>query len=181
MESIELLEERRRKLRAADQFLEGLMHIERARDELPRTNRAAVVQHDAGGLAAFDHDAIEFDLRLKSSARRDESLHQSARQIERAALAELIAALQIERADHRAHRAGLRHRVNEPGAEQRDLEQKQKLHMLVLEQLLAPRRTAAAASSPENRGRSSLLRQQRLALGLRQRLGEALRQEDLRA
>ena len=59
-----------------------------------------------------------------------------ARQIARAALAELIAALQVEGADHRAHRARLRHGVHEPGAEQRNLEQEQQLDVLVLEQLL---------------------------------------------
>ena len=116
------------------------------------------------------------DLRCEPPAGRDECLHQAAREIERAALAELVAALQIEGADHRAHRAGLRQRVDQPGAEQRDLEQEQELHVLVLEQLLhhverlAPRHREKIAADVAPR-------QQRLALGLRQRLGEALRQE----
>ncbi len=81
----------------------------------------------------------------------------AARQVARAALAELVAALQVEGADHRAHRARLRHGVDEPGPEQRNLEQEQELHVLVLEQLLAPRRTAAASSPRESRGRCRCL------------------------
>ena len=74
-------------------------------------------------------------LRLIAAAGGDEGLHQPAREIERAALAELVAALEIEGADHRAHRRGLRQRICEPGAEQRHLEQEQKLYVIVLEQL----------------------------------------------
>ena len=106
-------------------------------DELPGAHGAAVGQRDAGRLAAFDHDAVDLDLRLRSvpPAAMKVSIS-AARQVERAALAELVAALQVEGADHRAHRAGLRQRVDQPGAEQRDLEQEQELHVLVLEQLL---------------------------------------------
>ena len=70
------------------------------------------------------------------AAGRDERLHQPAREIERAAAAELITALQVEGADHRSHRARLRQRVGQPGAEQRHLEQEQELDVLVLEQLV---------------------------------------------
>src|SRR5205823_5797485 len=85
---------------------------------------------------ALDDDAVEFNLRSEAPARRDEGLEQGPRQIARAALAELVAALQIEGADHRTHRARLRHGVDQPGAEQRNLEQEEQLDVLVLEQLL---------------------------------------------
>jgi hypothetical protein len=55
----------------------------------------------------------------------DEGFHQAARQIERAALTELIAAFKIEGANDRAHRAAFGQRVGEPRAEQRYFEQKQ--------------------------------------------------------
>src|SRR5207253_358356 len=97
---------------------------------------AAVLQRDTRGLAAFNDDAVELDLGGETPARRDEGLEQGPRQIARAALAELVAALQVEGADHRAHRARLRHGVDQPGAEQRNLEQEEQLDVLVLEQLL---------------------------------------------
>ena len=61
-----LFEERCGKLRAADQVLEGLVHVERRGDELPRAHGAAVGELDAGGLAVLDHDAVDGDLRLHS-------------------------------------------------------------------------------------------------------------------
>ena len=134
LEAVELLQERSGELFAADQGLERLVHVERRGDELPGPHGAAVVELDAGGLAVLDDDAVDAHLRLVAAAGGDEGLHQPARQIERAALAELIAALQIEGADHRAHRLGLRQRVDQPGAEQRHLEQEQQLDVLVLEQ-----------------------------------------------
>ena len=146
----------------------------RAGNELPRPHGLAVGEHDAAGAAALDQDAVDRDLRLERAARGDEGFHQAARQIERAALAELIAGVEIEGADHRAHRARLRQGVGEPGAEQRDLEQEQKLDVLVLEQLLHHVERLAAADGEEiapDRG----LCQQRVALGLRQRLGVTFR------
>jgi hypothetical protein len=78
-------------LLAADQRFESLVHIERAGHEA-RPHRPSVRQHDAAGRAAFDQNALDRDLRLITAACRDESFHQAARQIERAALTELIAA-----------------------------------------------------------------------------------------
>src|SRR6185312_12722980 len=72
LEAVELLQERRRKLRAADVILEGLVHVERRGDELLGLHGAAVFQGDAGRLAAFDDDAVELDLRREAAARRDE-------------------------------------------------------------------------------------------------------------
>ena len=93
------------------------------------------------------------DLRRERPAGRDEGLHQAARQIERAALAELVAALQVEGADHRAHRARLRQGVDQPGAEQRHLEQEQELARA---RSRTARRTTSSgwrASPRGNRGR----------------------------
>ena len=112
---------------------------------LPALHGAAVVERDAGGAAAFDHDAIDAGLRQIAAAGGDERLHQAAGEIERAAPAELIAALQVEGADHRTHRARLRQRVGQPGAEQRHLEQEQELDVLVLEQLVDHVERLAAA------------------------------------
>ncbi len=92
-----------------------------------------VVERYAGGAAALYHHLVDRHLRLERAAGGDEGFHQSARQVERTALTELVAGLQVESADHRAGRAGLGHRVGEPGAEQRHLEEKEQLHMLVLE------------------------------------------------
>ncbi len=145
-----------RQLLAADQ----VSRRSDARRACEATNCAArTVRPSASAMpvarAALDHDACRSSTcGWKRAAGGDEGLHQPARQIERAALAELVAGLQIEGADHRAHRAGLRHRVDQPGAEQRHLEQEQQLHVLVLEQLLAPHRAAGAASPRGNRGRS---------------------------
>ena len=111
------------------------MHIERAGDELG-AHRTAIRERDPIRVPAFDNNAIDPDLRLVAAARRNKSLHQAARQIERATLAELVTAFEIEGADHRAHRARLRQRVDKPSAEQRDLEQEQQLHVLVLKELL---------------------------------------------
>ena len=119
LELIELAPERLGQLLATDQLLERLVHIERARHELPGAHRAAVGERDAAGAAALHEDAVDRDLRLVAAAGRDEGLHQAARQVERAALAELIAAFEVEGADDRAHRARLRQRVDEPGTEQR--------------------------------------------------------------
>ena len=135
LEAVELFQEGRRQLLAADQRFECLMHVERGGDELPRAHRATVVERDAGRLAVLDDDPVDADLWLISAAGGDEFLHQSAREIKRSALAKLVAAIEIEGADRRAHRRRLRQRVGEPGAEQRHLEQEQELHVLVLEQL----------------------------------------------
>src|SRR5262252_6622109 len=134
LKAVELAAERLRQLPAANKLLERLMHIERAGDELG-PHRAAVRERDSGRLPAFDNNAIDRDLRLVMPTRSNERLHQAARQIERAALAELVAGFEIEGANHRAHGAR-RQRVDEPSAEQRDLEQEEKPHVLVLEQLL---------------------------------------------
>src|SRR5262249_40866004 len=132
--AVELAAERLGQLPAANKLLERLMHVRRAGDEFGPP-RAAVSQPDSSRLPAFDNNAIDRDLRLVMPARGNERLHQATRQIERAALAELVAGFEIEGANHRAHRAH-RQRVDEPRAEQRDLEQEQKPHVLVLEQLL---------------------------------------------
>src|SRR4029079_18272440 len=100
--------ELRRKLGAPDVLLEGLADVHGAGDELPGPHRAAVLQRDAGRLAALDDDAVKLDLRRKAPAGRDESLGQRAGEVGRAALAELVAALEVKGADQRAHRAGLR-------------------------------------------------------------------------
>ena len=178
LELVDLVEERLRQLRAADELLEGLMHVEGRGDELGRADGAAVGQRDAGRLAAFDDDAVDSDLWLKRAAGGDETFHQSARQIERAALAELIAALQVEGADHRTHRAGFRCGVDQPGSEQRDLEQEQELDVLVLEQI-AHHFQRFAARNGEEFAAECRLRQQRLTLRLRQRFGKPLRHENL--
>ena len=76
LEVVELLQERRRKLLAADVVLEGLVHVEGRGDELPGPHGAAVLQRDAGRLAALDDDAVELDLRRKAPAGGDEGLEQ---------------------------------------------------------------------------------------------------------
>ena len=179
LEAIELGGERRWQLRAPDQGLEGLMHVDGAGHELPRAYRPAVGKHDAAGAAAFDQDAVDRYLRRKRSAGANERLHQAAGQIERAALAELITGFEIEGADHRAHRARLRQRIGQPRAEQRDLEQEQQLDVIVLEQLPHHVERLASADGQEiaaDRGPP----QQSLAFGLRQRLGVALGDQNLR-
>ena len=140
---------------------------------------SAVGEHDAARASAFDQDAVDGDLRRKRSARGDESLHQAAREIERAALTELVAGFEIEGADHRAHRARLRQGIGQPGAEQRNLEQEEKLDVIVLEQLAHHVERLPPADGKEIAADRGLL-QQRLAFGLRQRLGEAFGDQDLR-
>jgi hypothetical protein len=176
LKSVQLFKERGRKLRASDVVLEGLVHVQRAGDELPGAHGASVLESYSSRLASLDHDAFELDLRCEPPAGRDECLHQAARQVGRAALAELVAALQVEGADHRAHGARLGHGVHEPGPEQRDLEQEQELHVFVLEQLLHNVERLALRRR-EKIAADVTARQQRLALGSWQRLGEALRQE----
>ena len=73
------------------------MNISGARHELPRAHGALVGERNAGGVAALDDDAGDVRLRLVGAAGGDERLHQAARQIERAALAELVAGLQVKR------------------------------------------------------------------------------------
>ena len=63
------LQESLRQLLAADHVLEGLVHVERAGDELPGAHGAAVGERDAGRAAAFDHDAVDRDLRLEACRR----------------------------------------------------------------------------------------------------------------
>ena len=111
LEIVQLLAEGRGQLVAADQFLEGLVNVQRARHELAGAHGAPIGELDAAGLAVLHDDILHIDLRLVDAARRDEGLHEAARQIERAALAQLVAALQIKGADDRAHGAGLRHGV----------------------------------------------------------------------
>jgi hypothetical protein len=118
LEIVQLLAEGRGQLAAADQLLEGLVNVQCARDELAGAHGAPIRQFDAAGLAAFHDDVLHIHLRLVDAARRDEGLHEAARQIERAALAQLVAALQIKGADDGAHGAGLRHGVREPGAKE---------------------------------------------------------------
>ena len=178
LEGVEFFQERRRQLFAPDQILEGLVHVERRGDELARPHGAAVVEFDAGGLAVLDDDFVDAHLRLVAAAGGDEGLHQPARQIERAALAELVAAFQIEGADHRAHRRGLRQRVDQPGAEQRHLEQEQQPHVLVLEQFAHHIERLAVGDLEEFAPQRGAI-EQRLALVLRQRFGIALGQENL--
>src|SRR5260370_19003482 len=96
---IELLQERGRKLRASDVVLEGLMHVQRAGAELPGAPGASVLDSYSGRLAALDHDPVELDLWREPPPGPDECLHRAPRQVGRAALAELVAALQIEGAD----------------------------------------------------------------------------------
>jgi hypothetical protein len=74
LETIELVQERRRKLRPADVFLERLVHVHGRGDELPRPHGAAVFQRDAGRLATLDDDAVEFDLGGEAPAGGDEGL-----------------------------------------------------------------------------------------------------------
>ena len=177
LELVELGAPRFGKLLAADQLLERLVHVDGRGDELARAHGAAVGKFNAGRLAALDHDAVDVDLRLIRAAGGDELFHQAAREIEGAALAELVAALEVEGADDRAHRRGLRRRIDEPGAEQRHLEQEEQAGVLVLEQL-AHDFERLAGGDLEKLAAERGLRQERIALGLRQRLGEALRQED---
>jgi hypothetical protein len=149
------------------------MHIERARHKPSGAHNPPVDKRDARGAAAFDDDAIDIDLRLVGAARRDEGLHQTTSQVERAALAELIAAVQVEGANNRAHRTGFGQGVGQPGAEQRDLEEEEKLDVLVLEQLihhierLAPRDLQEVAADRRHR-------EQPFAFSLQKRLGIAL-------
>jgi hypothetical protein len=155
-----------------------VVHVDGARHELPGAHGTPVGERYARGAAALDHDALDLRLRLVGAAGGDKGLHQPARQIERAALAELVAGLQVEGADDGAHRARLRQRVSEPRAEQRDLEQHEEPHVLVLEQLLDQVERLAA------RGREELAahrraRQEILALALGQRLREPFGDQDL--
>jgi hypothetical protein len=53
-----------------------------------------------------------------------------------AAAAELIPGLEIEGANDRAHGARFAKRVDQPGSEQRHLEQKHELYVVILEQLV---------------------------------------------
>ena len=71
---------------------------------------------------------------MERAAGRDEGFHQPAGQIERTALAQLIAAFQVECANHRAHRRSLRQSVHQPRAEQGYFEQEQETYVFVLEQ-----------------------------------------------
>ena len=118
LESVELVEKRGRQLLAPDQALERLMHVERRGDKLFRTHGAAVSQLNAGCPAVLDDNAADIDLRLERAAGGNEGLHQSARQVEGTALTELVAALQVEGANDRAHGRGLGERIHQPGAEQ---------------------------------------------------------------
>ena len=127
----------------------------------------------------FEHDAADVDLRLEGSASGDEGFHQAARQIERTALTELIARLEIEGANDRAGGARLRHGVGEPGAEQRHLEQEQQLDVFVLEQLFHHVERLALADR-QKIAPDVGLRQKRLALGKRQGLGVALGDQNAR-
>src|SRR5262245_50252610 len=111
---IDLLEKCGGQLLAPDKCLECLVHIQRRRNELSCPHGAAVGQRDAAGAAILDDDAINVGLRLEGTAGGDERLHQSPSEIERASLAELVAAFEIERADHRAHRRRFRKRIYEP-------------------------------------------------------------------
>src|SRR5258705_9321791 len=95
LKTIELAAEVLRELAAPDHALEGLVHIDGARHELIRTHAAPVGKLDAGCAATLDQNALDMRLRRKAAAGRDKGLHQAARQIERAALAELIAGLQV--------------------------------------------------------------------------------------
>src|SRR5262245_40529081 len=176
LERVDLLQKIRGKLPASDQLLERLMHVESRGDELSCPHRASVRQRNSGRLAALDQDPVDIDLRLVSPAGRYERLHETARQVERPALAELIAALQIECADHGAHRAGAGNGVDEPGAEQRNFEQEEQLDVLVLEQPLHD-----VEGLPPGDGQKipadRTFGQERFPLRLRPRLGIALRQE----
>src|SRR4029078_7935458 len=107
LEAVELPEKGGRKMPAPDQALESRVHVKRGSHELRGPNRLAADQLDAGGAPVLDEDAIDVHLRLEGASGGDEGFHQAARQIERSALAKLIAALQVEGTDHRAHRRGL--------------------------------------------------------------------------
>ena len=63
-------EEGARHLLAPDQNFEGLMHVERGGDELPRAHRPAVVERDAGRLAALDDDLVDGAPAADSGRRR---------------------------------------------------------------------------------------------------------------
>src|SRR5262245_26995453 len=178
LETVELLEERGGQLFAPDQTLERLMHVKRRSHELPGAYGSAIVQLDAGRFAVLDHDAVDIDLRLESAACGDERLDQAPCEIERAALAQLVAALEIKGADNGAHGGGLRERVNEPCAEQRYLEQKQQPHMLVLEQLTHDIERLAIGNLEKFASQGGA-RQQCLPVFPWQGLGIALRQENL--
>ena len=86
LEAVQLVDKCRRPLRAPDQVLEGLMHIYGRGDEAAGAHRAPIGQRDAAGTAALDENALDRHLRDEGAAGRDERFHQSARQIERAAL-----------------------------------------------------------------------------------------------
>src|SRR3954471_10879155 len=91
LKTIELAAKFLRELAAPDHALEGLVHIDSARHEGTRTYAVAIGKLDAGRATAFDQNARDMCLRHEGAARGDERFHQAARQIERAALAELIA------------------------------------------------------------------------------------------
>src|SRR3954471_4559526 len=74
LEIVELGQERRRKLVAADGVLKSLADVERAGDELLGPDGAAILQRNAGGPAALDNDPVELDLSGETPARRDEGL-----------------------------------------------------------------------------------------------------------
>src|SRR5262249_6708258 len=82
LKAIELAAEVLCELAAADHGLEGLVDIDGARHELARTNAAPVGERDAGSAATLDDDALDMRLLCEGAARRDEGLHQAARQIE---------------------------------------------------------------------------------------------------
>src|SRR3974390_907095 len=95
LESVELVQKGSRQLLAPDQLFECLVHIERRGDK-PRAHRAAVREFDPSRASVLDDDPFDLDLRLIAPAGCNEAFHQSAREIERATLTQLIPALEIE-------------------------------------------------------------------------------------
>src|SRR3974390_1012872 len=170
LKTIEILQEGCRKLLASHQSFERVIHVKRGCYELPRAHGSPVGQGYARRFAVLDDDTIDVDLRLERPAGGNKSFHQPARQIERTALAELVAAFQIEGADHRAHRRSFRKRVHQPGAEQGYLEQKEELDVLVFEQFAhdVERLTIRDFEKFAPEGRA---REKRFALLLRKGLG----------
>src|SRR5262249_21935731 len=79
LEIVDLLEERGRKLVAADEVLERLVHVKSGGHKLLRPHRASVGQDNARRLSSFEQNALDVDLRLIAAAGRDERLHEPAR------------------------------------------------------------------------------------------------------
>src|SRR5262249_42762322 len=72
---VDLLKKRGGQLFSTGKRVEGLMHVERGRNKLPRPYGAAICQLDSRGTVIFDDDMVDIDLWLEGAASCDECFH----------------------------------------------------------------------------------------------------------